>query len=593
MRRFAAAWGLLALTASAASPDPWLRMKSANFELFTTAGERSGRDLIRHFEQVHSFFAQAFKLTASPARPAQVIAFRSEKEFQPYRPSEAAAAFFQGGADHDFIVMQSTSSEHYPVAVHEYTHLLVRQASFEDIPVWLNEGLAELYSNLEPQGNKVLVGRMIPTRMHTLNNDRWIPLGELVAVDHNSPMYNEKARAGMFYAESWLLVHMLQMSPQYSPKFSALADALKSGDGAAAFLKTYGKTMDKVDQDLHDYKNGLTMSARLFPIQLPKTVDAPEIQASAGMYARLALAEMQSGNAEARSKGEEAYRALVSEFPDRWEVQAGMARHLVRQQQYEDAVRSFQLAGQLGAKDHRVYLDHGKVLTYGARYADAVAPFRKAVELAPDSIEAHVELGIALGHTNAFREAFFEFQKIKSITAPLATRYFYNFAYVSYRLNAIEDAKTLLARGRPLAKQATEIQAFDRLLEAINRPRSEAVLQVTTAAAPIDDGPAPRIVRRPPAGEPAATRPVEIPVAEGLLQSVECNGAEARLHVKSGDEVKVYLIDDAGSVVIRGGAGQPVEMTCGKQAPRTVRIGFEPKAALAGVAGIVRTLDFP
>lgn len=40
-----------ALPLCAAPHDPWLRIASANFELFTTAGERSGRDL-RHFEQV-------------------------------------------------------------------------------------------------------------------------------------------------------------------------------------------------------------------------------------------------------------------------------------------------------------------------------------------------------------------------------------------------------------------------------------------------------------------------------------------------------------------------------------------------------------
>src|SRR5436853_7881490 len=97
MKRIALVSWLLVFTALAAAPDPWLRINSANFELFTTAGERGGRDLARHFEQVRSFFAQAFKLQGSPARPAQVIAFRSEKEFDAYRPSEAASAFFQGG----------------------------------------------------------------------------------------------------------------------------------------------------------------------------------------------------------------------------------------------------------------------------------------------------------------------------------------------------------------------------------------------------------------------------------------------------------------------------------------------------------------
>jgi hypothetical protein len=39
-----------------AATDPWLKITSANFELYTTAGERAGRDLVRHFEQVRSFF---------------------------------------------------------------------------------------------------------------------------------------------------------------------------------------------------------------------------------------------------------------------------------------------------------------------------------------------------------------------------------------------------------------------------------------------------------------------------------------------------------------------------------------------------------
>ena len=37
----------LAACLPAATQDPWLKITSANFELYTTAGERSGRDLAR------------------------------------------------------------------------------------------------------------------------------------------------------------------------------------------------------------------------------------------------------------------------------------------------------------------------------------------------------------------------------------------------------------------------------------------------------------------------------------------------------------------------------------------------------------------
>src|SRR5580700_3002352 len=99
---------LLSVGLHAAAPhDPWVRIRSANFELFTTAGGRTGRDLIRYFEQVHSFFQQAFGLNVPGAAPVRIVSFRSEKEYLPYRPSEVADAFFQPGFEHDYIVMKT------------------------------------------------------------------------------------------------------------------------------------------------------------------------------------------------------------------------------------------------------------------------------------------------------------------------------------------------------------------------------------------------------------------------------------------------------------------------------------------------------
>ena len=225
LQRAALACLTFAACLPAATHDHWLKITSANFELYTTAGERAGRDLVRHFEQVRSFFLQAFGSRLSASRPVRIIAFKNEKEYQPYRPNEFATAFFQPGAIHDLIVMSSASSEHYPVAVHEFTHLMIHQSGME-LPPWLNEGLAELYSSLEPSGEKILVGQLIPARLHVLRSEPWIPLDTLVAVDHSSPFYNEKSHAGMFYAESWALVHMLNLDPAYRPQLKSLVAAL-------------------------------------------------------------------------------------------------------------------------------------------------------------------------------------------------------------------------------------------------------------------------------------------------------------------------------------------------------------------------------
>ena len=106
-RRLATGVIAAAFFAAPAGQDPWIKITSANFVLYTTAGEGSGRDLVRHFEQVRSFFGQAFGESRPNAKPACIIAFGHEKEFEPYRFNESATAFFHAGSSHDFIVMSS------------------------------------------------------------------------------------------------------------------------------------------------------------------------------------------------------------------------------------------------------------------------------------------------------------------------------------------------------------------------------------------------------------------------------------------------------------------------------------------------------
>jgi hypothetical protein len=140
---------------AAGSEGPrWLKIKSPNFELFTTAGERNGREVARHFEQVRAFFLEAMGLGLKSGPPVRIVVFRSDKEFAPYAPNELASAFYLGTDDHDYIIMKGASGENFPVAVHEYTHLLLKHSGMRP-PVWLNEGLAEFYSNLKPVAGKV------------------------------------------------------------------------------------------------------------------------------------------------------------------------------------------------------------------------------------------------------------------------------------------------------------------------------------------------------------------------------------------------------------------------------------------------------
>lgn len=456
----------------AANQDPWLRITSANFELFTTAGERSGRDLIKHFEQVRSFFIQAFGARLALGKPARIIAFRSEKEYRPYRPNEFATAFYQPGAEHDFIVMQSGSGDHYDVAVHEFTHLLIHQSS-QPVPVWLNEGMAELYSNLAPAGSKIVVGKLIAGRVQTLLREKWIDLRVLVAVDHTSPLYRERPQAGMFYAESWALVHMLNLDTAYRPQFRAMVEALKDGDTAAAFERAYGKPIERVQEDLRAYLTGNTINAAVFDIQLPKAVDSPRIEPGAGLSARLALAELLANYRGKLEQARAAYEQLARDYPKRWEVEEGWAQYSWRQRKNDDALRHFARAAELGCRHAGMFIDYARILEYSQRdqnaNQDAVAALQTAIRLDPTLEEAHFELGLAYVRVTRYADAMGELQQVKKVNPAQASRYFYNLAYASYRMGDAAKARAFLEKGRPYATNPEEAAQLDRLQHALDR----------------------------------------------------------------------------------------------------------------------------
>src|SRR5882724_6307906 len=76
--------------------EPWLRLTSPHFEMLTTAGEKKGREAILYFESVRS---------AGRERRVRILAFRSAKEFEPYKLNQYSSAFYLAGAEADTIVM--------------------------------------------------------------------------------------------------------------------------------------------------------------------------------------------------------------------------------------------------------------------------------------------------------------------------------------------------------------------------------------------------------------------------------------------------------------------------------------------------------
>ena len=152
---------------------------------------------------------------ASPV-PTVVVVFGTQRALQPYAPlyqgkPTEVGGYFIPGEDANYVALALEGGQHaYPIIFHEFAHSLI-DSTIAGVPVWLNEGLAEYYSTFETRdaGRSAVVGLADASHVLSLRSETLLPLPELLKVTHASPAYNEGSKRGMFYAQSWALVHYL------------------------------------------------------------------------------------------------------------------------------------------------------------------------------------------------------------------------------------------------------------------------------------------------------------------------------------------------------------------------------------------------
>jgi len=437
---------------SSAAQDQWIHLTTPHFELYTTSSEKRAREVILYFEEVRSFFVQASPVRGVTEFPVRIVAFKNARQYEPYRINAFAAAFYTKGRYRDYIVLGDLDPDHLPIAIHEYMHLVVQNSRIK-LPVWLNEGWADVYSTLKPVGKKSMVGDLIPGRVQVLLQQKWIPFDTLASVSRDSPVYNEKDRAGIFYAESWALTHMLYLNPGYSKNFSKFVLALNSGASANDACQTaYGKTGAQVFADLQKYLLGNQFYGAVFDAKLSKSeeearVDQPTEFDSALMSADLFAAINKLDRAKA------GYEALAAHNPDRPEIPQSLGYLAWQKQDTELARTQFEKAFAAGSKDPQLCFHLAMFeLQHENGEAEAIAALHRALELKPDYPDARLELGMAELKANKYAEAVADLKQIKHIDPDRAGRFFNALAYAYTQTSNYPEAR----------KQAEAAKKWDR-----------------------------------------------------------------------------------------------------------------------------------
>ncbi|HEX3625021.1 MAG TPA: tetratricopeptide repeat protein [Verrucomicrobiae bacterium] len=288
MRRLLFALAVLLAGSAAAQTDdasptslakrPWFIVSTAHFNVFSCGDTTDTYRLIGRLEQFQRAYALLAGKNATASPPIVVLAFPDHTSMMPFLPLYQGrpgniAGFFTRGSDENLIVLSlpNADSPDMDVIFHEYAHLLFRHSD-EIWPLWLKEGMAEVYSTFMTAGNHVEIARPIDRHLQTLSAESLMPLHELFDVSHDSPQYNEASRQGMFYAESWVLTDYLMTGDNQilRSRFPHYTELLSEGQTAEqAFTNALGVSLSAMESELNRY----VKAGNYHPIDLKVTQD--------------------------------------------------------------------------------------------------------------------------------------------------------------------------------------------------------------------------------------------------------------------------------------------------------------------------------
>ena len=459
---------LIAILAAAPLRADWVRVASEHFEMYTTSPEDRARTTLASLEQTREFFLNVKTLSIPPELPVIVVAFSSSREYQPYRPKELALGYSTADEQRDYIVMSDLGADRQRIAVHEYVHTLVRHSGLK-VPLWLNEGMAEVYSGMEIRDGKVLLGAIAEDRIHALGSSDLMHLPLLFAVDEKSPSYNEASRMSVFYSESCLLTHMLMLSEDYARLFPTFLDHVSRTGAQQALADVYGKSVAEVERDMTVYFRRSSTKGAVFtaPAQREEPMAARPANDVEVDLTLAKLTGMLGRSEEAREK----LARIAAGHPGDPEIEEAQAYMAWRGGDREAALRGFGWVFAHGGAHWKTYWDYARLLEITKPDPAAeIDALDKVLELKPDFGDARFMLARELYISGQHGDALAELEKIGEPEPRYAGSMFALMAVLTAQMGRPAQARQYIQKARECELSPEQAKTLDELQARLDKP---------------------------------------------------------------------------------------------------------------------------
>ena len=586
--------------------DTWIEIRAPHFTVLTNAGEHEGRRIARQFEEVRAMFEQSFpKLRVDFGKPTIVFALKNEDSLKLLMPSYGQnknamkiASFYRVTYDRNYAVIRTdvtgSGENQFHALYHEYAHGLFR-LNYRGLPLWLDEGLAEYWGNSEIDSKEARVGMVDARQIRYLQQNRLLPITTLVTLDGSSPLYNTQDHAGLFYAESWLVVHYFQNADEQRNKglLNKFLAALQTSDDPIEAAKQAFGDLKKLDENLDQYARRQMYIYQRVPLKLDiseKEFPSRTLSAAEGMIAQADYLLRSGHQGEALTLLHEA-EGLDGKAAG---VHDSLGYYHFLRADYENAGKEFDQALAANPNDELVYTYRALMLLRKKGYSPETtreirANLEKTIALMPDFAPAHAFLCIAYSELPETKNKAAAEAKRAMDLEPGNLAYFIDLGKAFLGNGQKEDAKKV-------ADGAMKVATF---------PRDRAMANAFLLQIQGKQNPSPQTASAAEANEPAgpsesgsaratATQPIKEAVrAHGQITELLCgHPPEVLLTLSSGSEAILLHVRDIGKVEIYdgGAASTPAATPCTKWRDRRASVTYERSADGAG-QGEVKHID--
>lgn len=269
---------LVGLSLSAfAAEDDWLRLQTPEFSVISQLDERKTRRWASEFDQFVSALFSLYAIERKGLPPLTIVLFDSAKNFASFRPrTESGQAKNVGGVfgrQANWSVMgtpaNNQSRETRRVLNHEAVHWFF-SASDVELPLWFNEGFAEVLSTIEIRRGSAQWGRALPEHVQLLRDSGLRPLGQFLELSQDEAIHGD----ARYYPQAWAFVHFAVFggTGAHQRSLSDLARRVRIEPVDSAFKSAFGMSLEEGDLALRSYiKRGSYSMAKL---DIPDRVDS-------------------------------------------------------------------------------------------------------------------------------------------------------------------------------------------------------------------------------------------------------------------------------------------------------------------------------